>query len=174
MRIFAFRLLLGSALVSAIACGDSGGTGATGSGGDGTSSTTDASTTTSSAGGGSTAGTGGSTTAGTGGGGGGTTAGTGGGFTGGCADLVGSCYVPANGNCSDYGVGAPGTQADCTNAGFVWSAQSCVDRSDANVGAGCKGTVPYCGIAWYGVQNMAGYPGFQATCENSGQTWIVL
>ena len=159
MRILAFRLILGSALVTAVACGDSGGTGTAGSGGDGTSSTTDAT---------------GTTTTGTGGAGGGTTTGTGGGFSGGCTDLVGSCLVPASGNCSDYGVGAPGTQADCTNAGFVWSAQSCVDRSDANVGAGCKGTVPYCGIAWYAASSSAAYPGFQATCENSGQTWILL
>ncbi len=36
------------------------------------------------------------------------------------------------------------------------------------------GTVPYCGIVWYPVASQSNYPTFQATCEQSGQTWIVL
>ncbi|MFO0552022.1 MAG: hypothetical protein U0271_26790 [Polyangiaceae bacterium] len=163
-------------LLLAVGCGDD--TSATGGTGAGGSSNGGSSAGGSSAGGynagGSNAGgsnAGGSNAGGTGGGG-SNAGGAGGGFAGGCADLVGSCLA-SNGICSDYGVGGP-DPVNCTNAGFVWVEESCVTRPDADVGAGCMGTDPYCGIVWYPVTSAAAYPMFQMTCENSGQMWIVL
>ena len=160
-----------------VGCGDdsAGGGGTGGSGGDGAGASGGSDTT-----GGAPAGGNGSGGAAAGGAaeggaatGGSDTGGAGGSFSGGCPDLVGSCLA-SNGICSDYGVGGP-DPINCTNAGFVWVEESCVTRDDAEVGAGCLGMgPPYCGVVWYPVASEANYPSFQMTCEDSGQTWIVL
>lgn len=166
----------------AIGCGDDtsatggSGTGASNSGGNGTGATGAGTSSGGNGTGGAAVGgaaAGGAAAGGAAATGGSNTGGAGGAFTGGCPDVVGSCLA-STGVCSDYGVGGL-DPSGCTNAGFVWLAESCVTRADADVGAGCLGMgPPYCAVFWYPKSSEAAYPGFQMTCENSGQTWIVL